>query len=177
MAVMEHLPPINAELTKSESLIFLAGPIQGAPDWQADATTTLRQKWAATNLHHDLHIANPRREYLDGTFDWDMQVDWEELHLERSARNGAVLFWLAKQDFSLPYEIGRSYAQTTRFEYGDMTRRKMLIPSTQIVIGIEPGYVGSERYYRKRASRFSDMPVYDDLEMACDALVKVVERK
>lgn len=177
MSVIEHLPPTTLNFTKSEQLLFWAGPIQGAPDWQSRASSIIREMYSSHDSYTDLHIANPRREYLDDTFDWDKQVEWEEDGLERAARNGGVLFWLAKHDPSLPYEKGRAYGQTTRFEYGDMIRRKLLIPSTKIVLGIEPGYVGSERYYRKKAAKFPDMEVVNDLEAACSALMAVIERR
>lgn len=174
MRTIEHFPPEDHSLHDADKLLFSAGPIQGAPDWQSRATGLYTEIVANIGTDSEImHIANPRREYLDDTFDWDAQVDWEEHNLERAATNGGSLFWLAKRDYDLPYEEGRAYAQTTRFEYGDMTRRKMCIPSTNIVLGIEPGYKGSERYYVRKANKLG-IEVVDDLEAACLALTKLV---
>lgn len=58
------------EIIKTEGpVIFLAGPIQGAPEWQADAG----------NLIHEINptviVASPRRDYPEGTFVYERQVD------------------------------------------------------------------------------------------------------
>jgi hypothetical protein len=176
MLVTKHFPPDYKQVNDFDPLGFLAGPIQGAPNWQKHATETismLYEKQAEIGSH--LQIANPRREYLGTDFDWDAQVEWEEVHLERAARNGAILFWLAKQDLTLPYEQGRAYGQTTRFEFGEAIGWKKYDPTISIVLGIEPGYIGSERYYRKKAAKFEDIVVTDDLDIACAALVKTIK--
>jgi len=54
-----------------DNIIFLAGPIQGAPDWQS----------TAADIIHDLDgsavVASPRKDYEPGTFVYERQVDWE----------------------------------------------------------------------------------------------------
>ncbi len=60
------------------ALIFLIGPIQGAPDWQADAVRIIHR------INKSIHIASPRRDagsYGRGDFGPDLyaqQVDWEK---------------------------------------------------------------------------------------------------
>src|SRR5262245_33721694 len=91
-------------------LVFLAGPIQGAPDWQSQAVSAL------AGLAPGLHVANPRRVYLPGQFEFDPQVDWETHHLRRAAADGVILFWAAKE---VEHDCARAYAQTTRFELAE----------------------------------------------------------
>ncbi|MEO2088207.1 MAG: nucleoside 2-deoxyribosyltransferase domain-containing protein, partial [Gemmataceae bacterium] len=91
-------------------VVFLAGPIQGAPPWQADAIRHLHE------LLPELHVANPRRGYSPGEFDYAAQVDWETHHLRRAAAGGVILFWLAKEH---THFCERAYAQTTRFELAE----------------------------------------------------------
>lgn len=161
MAV-EHQPPDELMLLERDPLYFLAGPIQGAPDWQAQAVEIIDALAPARAAH----IANPRRAYVDGTFVYEDQVTWEDRGRARAAKCGAVLFWLAAKDESLPYEAGRSYGQTTRFEFGEAMGWLAYDPYVRLSIGIEPGYIGSERYYRHQAARFS-LPVHATLEDTC----------
>lgn len=165
LVIIEHQPPRPIETQPDDTLIFLAGPIQGAQNWQAKAVDYINR-----TVTDDLHLANPRRDYLEGTFDYEQQTSWEDTGRWRAARRGAVVFWLAAQDFSLPYEDGRAYGQTTRFEFGEATGWLKYHRSTRIILGIEPGYAGSERYYRHQAKRFQ-LPVYSTLEETLDQAV------
>lgn len=119
-------------------VIFLAGPIQGAPDWQSQA---IEQIHASCNGV----IANPRRRYLDGEFDYAKQVDWETSQLNRAAKNGVIMFWLAKEE---THDCDRAFAQTSRFELAEWKVRHQM-EGTKLVVGIEPGFT-NERYIRRR---------------------------
>ena len=165
---IEHQPPDTLSLDPSERLYFLAGLIQGAPDWQAEAFNALDD----IAPKRTIHVANPRREYIGIRFDYDKQVEWEERNLLRASRNGGILFWLAAQDPDLPYEVGRAYGQTTRFEFGEAIGWMRYDPAINIALGIEVGYVGNERYYRKKAASFN-INVNTTLERTVDALMKV----
>jgi hypothetical protein len=120
-------------------LVFLAGPIQGAPDWQADAV-----RWFGERAP-DVAIASPRRHYAPREFDYAAQVDWETHHLRQAAERGVILFWLARQAVAVP---GRAYAQTTRFELAEWKVRHER-DGARLVVGIEDGFSG-ERYVRRR---------------------------
>jgi len=99
-------------------VIFLAGPIQGAADWQTDAIQII-------NKHApDLYVASPRqtiKSLSDFTKEmYNTQVDWETYHLREAGKNGVVLFWLAKE---FEHRCNRAYAQTTRFELAEWKLR------------------------------------------------------
>ena len=138
-------------------VVFLAGPIQGAPDWQTDAVRTLAE------LAPALTVANPRRDYPPGAFDYAAQVDWETAHLRRAAADGVILFWLAREVVPVP---GRSYAQTTRFELAEWKVRHER-DGTRLVVGIEEGFSG-ERYIRHRFGQDCPrVPLVSSLSEAC----------
>lgn len=142
-------------------LIFLAGPIQGAKDWQSDAVKYLQ------SLDDALFITSPRRtddsseyyseeKYLE-------QLDWEEYHLKKAWRNGVVMFWLAKE---FQHRCDRAYAQTSRFELGESKVRHE-VNWSKLVVGIENGFSGG-RYIRRRFSKdCPDVPLKDDLRETC----------
>src|SRR6516225_6635384 len=91
-------------------LVFLAGPIQGAPLWQHEAIRLIAQ------ISPTLHIANPRRDHSLDEFAYDLQVDWETHYLKRASADGVILFWLARET---DHDCSRAYAQTTRFELAE----------------------------------------------------------
>ncbi|MEI7741914.1 MAG: nucleoside 2-deoxyribosyltransferase domain-containing protein [bacterium] len=146
----------------SGPLIFLAGPIQGAPDWQSLATTYIQSKNAG------LHIASPRTPPpWHGRF--DEQVDWEHYHLRYASGNGVVMFWLAKEE---EHVCERAYAQTSRFELGWHMARYML-EDANVVVGIEKGFSG-EQYLRHTLLRqASGIPVLTSLENTCDVAINL----
>ena len=133
-------PPDYPEL--AGPVVFLAGPIQGAPEWQADAVRLLGE--AAPHLH----VANPRRDYVPGEFAYDAQVDWETYHLRRAAADGAILFWLARE---ASHACDRAYAQTSRFELAEWKVRHER-DGIRIVVGIEDEFTGA-RYIRRRLAQ------------------------
>ncbi|MBS3148784.1 hypothetical protein J4219_07925 [Candidatus Woesearchaeota archaeon] len=145
--------------------IFLAGPIQGAPNWQAIAVQYLLSK------REDLLIANPRADLSDGKLShtFEEQVDWETYHLKQAGHDGAILFWLAKET---EHFCTRAYAQTTRFELGEWRMRHSR-DGALLVIGIESGFT-NERYIRHRLKENPDIPVRSTLEETCDAALKLI---
>jgi hypothetical protein len=156
-------------------MLFLAGPIQGAPDWQSEAISLIKERQNDFELSR-LHIANPRREYIDGTFSYPEQVAWEKRNILRAAKYGAVLFWFAKQDPTIEYESGRAYAQTSRVEFGRVCGWKDYALNLKLIIGIEPGYTGSERYFRTCADEHH-LTVYEDLASSTNAALELISRR
>jgi hypothetical protein len=150
-------------LTADGPLVFLAGPIQGAADWQRQAAAFLR---AAAP---DLHVANPRHDLPSGAFSYEAQVDWETYHLRRAAATGAILFWLARE---AEHFCERAYGQTSRFELAEWKVRHER-DSAQLVVGIEEGFSGA-RYIRRRfAQDCPRVPLVASLEDACRAAVEL----
>lgn len=155
------------ELTPLEGpVIFLAGPIQGAPNWQEEAIAYFQQ--AAP----DIHIASPRRVYLPGKFNYAKQVDWETHFLNRAAEQGVVLFFLAKEAERVE---GRAYAQTTRFELGEWKAKHQWL-GTRLVVGIEEGFTNA-RYIRRRLMQdCPNIPMSSLLAETCEAAIRLARQ-
>jgi hypothetical protein len=144
-------------------LLFLAGPIQGAPDWQAEALA-----WFQAHAPN-LAVASPRRQYPPGVFEYTAQVDWETYHLQRAAQRGVILFWLPREAVNVP---GRCYGQTSRFELAEWKVRHER-DGVRLVVGVEEGFSGA-RYIRHRFSQDCPaVPLVASLEAACRAAVKL----
>jgi len=147
-------------------VVFLAGPIQGAPDWQAEAIEIIHE------MDSGLVVASPRKEYEPDTFVYDRQVDWETHYLNRAAKLGAIIFWLANQVEETP---GRSYAQTSRFELGEWKQRHQQ-DGTNLVVGIEEGF-GNARYIRRRLSQdCPDVSLHDSLYDTCEVTIDLLRQ-
>ena len=160
------IPPEYKEL--SGPSIFLAGPIQGAPDWQAEAIEILKK------ISSVVHITSPRRPARAlGEFsekDYHGQVEWEHHYLDYAAEHGVILFWLAKEAEQI---AGRAYAQTTRFELGEAIARHYL-KGIKVVVGIEKGF-SNERYLRKTIKeKAPNVPMLNTLEDTCRVAVKTI---
>lgn len=162
------LPPNYIEI--DSPVIFLAGPIQGAPDWQARAIEIIKK------LGSGLYIASPRRGVeKKGEFTREMynaQVDWETYHLRKAGENGTILFWLAKEENHL---CRRAYAQTSRFEIAEWKIRHER-DNSNIVIGIEEGFSG-EKYIRRRFSQdCPEVSICSNLEETCKEAIRLIYR-
>lgn len=145
----------------SGNAIFLAGPIQGAPDWQSEAAEIIHK------MNPEIIVASPRKAYKDGKFIYEDQVDWETHYLRRAGDKGVVLFWLAKQVVDTP---GRAYAQTTRFELAEWKMRHER-DGAKLVVGIEEGF-GNERYIKRRLGQDAkNIPILSSLQETCEAAV------
>lgn len=156
------VPPEIVEI--EGQIIFLAGPIQGAPDWQSKAIGYIHK------INRDIAIANPRRAYMDNTFVYEKQVDWETHYLRKAGENGVIMFWLAKE---AEHDCKRAYAQTTRFELGEW-KRSHETEGSNLAVGIEAGFSG-ERYIRRRMRQ--DCPyvkVCSSLEETCEEAVRIL---
>jgi len=160
-----YQPPVYIPETARETpVIFLAGPIQGTGDWQAEARKIIHTK------RPEVIVASPRRDYLPGEFEYGKQVDWETHHLRRAAQNGAILFWLAREEEHVP---SRAYAQTSRFELGEWKIHHQQ-NGVKLVIGIEKGFPG-EKYIRRRFSQdCPEVPILETLSETCARALEVI---
>ncbi len=162
-----HTPPEARPVDRP--LIFLGGPIQGAPDWQKEAIAII----AAAP---DVDVASPRRPaVVKGDFGEDeylKQVNWEHDHLAIAAKRGVIMFWLAAEAEHVP---GRSYAQTTRFELGEAVTVHRYA-GARVVVGIEDGFTNA-RYLRMTIGKKAPaIPICDTLQDACRQAVALARQ-
>ncbi len=147
-------------------VIFLAGPIQGAPEWQTEAASQIHC------LDPGIIVASPRRDYPEGTFVYEKQVDWETYLLRQAGRIGVIGFWLAAQTEETP---GRAYAQTSRFELAEWKMRHEY-EGARLTLGIEDGF-GNARYIRRRFDQdCPDVKIADNLPEMCKNAVELVRQ-
>lgn len=156
------LPPVVEDV--AGPLVFLAGPVQGAPDWQAQAIAVLGK--AAP----EIHIASPRRDYLPGEFSLEEQVDWETRYLRLAALRGAIMFWLARE---VEHFCDRAYAQTSRFELAEWKVHHQRTGAS-IVVGIEEGFTNARYIRRRLAQDCPDLRICSSLTETCEQVLAVI---
>ena len=108
---------------KKQWTAFLAGPMNGAPSWQAQAP-----KVAAKVGIENLTLLNPRT--TDRFFRGTPQVNWETFHLRMC---DVILFWIPPQ--AKVMKPWRYYAITTRLEMAENLAR-----GHKVIIGIDPEF-------------------------------------
>jgi hypothetical protein len=162
-------PNIGGKDRPVEPLIFLAGPIQGAPDWQQPARDLIM---AADSR---IHVASPRRPFRhEGDFTDAMyreQVAWEHYHLRYAAGYGVTLFWLANEETHYP---DRAYAQTTRFELGEAMMRNVVL-GARVAVGFDTSFSNAKYLRLTLAKKAPDIPLCDSLEATCAKAVELIQ--
>ncbi len=144
-------------------VVFLAGPIQGADNWQSDAAKKID--------HEDVIVASPRGVQLDDASHFG-QIDWEHFYLEEAAQRGVTLFWLARE---AQHICTRAYAQTTRFELAEALSRTRY-EGTRVIVGIDPEFSGGRYIEYTINKKYPSVPVYRSLDQACSAAAIVALR-
>ena len=106
---------------KTQWTVFLAGPMNGAPSWQAQAP-----KLAAELGIENLTMLNPRKteRFVTQTY----QVNWETFGLRMC---DVILFWIPPQ--ARPMKSHRIYAITPRLEMAENLAR-----GHKVIIGVDP---------------------------------------
>jgi hypothetical protein len=155
------IPPEHVDT--EDPVIFLAGPITGARDWQKETITML------LSMNDRVFVASPRRPpNREEDFTGDVYIDqiaWETLYLRRAGTRGAVLFWLAREP-AAGHRCDRPYAQTTRFELGEW-KEYARRDGVKLALGMEEGF-SSARYIRRRfADDCPQVRVCTTLEETC----------
>ncbi|VVB79120.1 Uncharacterised protein [uncultured archaeon] len=170
------IPKMNVN-TYGEPVIFLAGPVNRGNGWQNRAIEIIKSQ------NPRIYIAVPDYSgMLDEKWTkwserqgclFDSQLEWEQYYLEIAEKNGAILFWLPKQDGEMPIsrESGftQPYAQDTRPEtgawgWGNLRHN----PKAHVAVGGEEGYSGLRTTRRNFAKYASHIPFRDKLEQVCD---------
>ena len=161
-----YIPPNYHNSEKP--LIFLAGPIQGAPRWQNEAVNFLTKSEA-------IDLASPRYigEKQETIGDWTLnitsqqQIDWETYHLNRAGKNGVILFWLSRED---KHYCERAFAQTSRFELGEW-KQKHLSEGAKLVVGIDERFSGSGYLEYRLSQQCPNISIVRSLPEACQKVL------
>jgi len=168
------LPPNYREI--EGPLIFIVGPIQGAPRWHNSAIEEIQTLCRCMNVaspskHVDekYRTMNPTRFKESPDLESWEQVDWETVYLERAAKDGTILFWLPQEETHI---CKRAYAQTTREELGKWFARKET-RNINIAMAIEKGFSGEQYLRYVLPSEHPGLVIGNTLEDVCHEALKL----
>lgn len=152
--------PNHVDIPEDMPLVFLAGPVQGAPNYHDEFAETL------LTGSDKIAVASPRRTPVDQIrFDSEEQVEWEFESRDRAYELGVTGIWMAAQDMTdMTYPEGRAYAQTTRIEFGETVGRAIYNKDLLSVVGFEDGYNGGSERYMRRLIKRHKLPVVSTKE-------------
>lgn len=154
-------PDLKALQDLDGPLIYLNGPIQGADDWQNEAISLLGE------LAPSVHIASPRALQFKGA--QDAHLIWETAFSARAAREGVILFWLARET---QHHCSRSYAAQLRFDLGEWAVKSQA-GLARLVVGIERGFTGGPYLQRRFALTYPNIPICRSLRQTCAAAAEL----
>jgi hypothetical protein len=155
-------------------LIFLAGPIRGAPDWQSKAIEILLAK------NSNLFIASPRGRLKENIFQYiasgkqdyfPRQRAWERHYIDIASKKGGLMFWLPEQ----ATDIGKKpYASMSRIELGEAIGRYREDNTTRFCAGC-PGNFQDLDAIEDDLMAYAPRLIYDTLEKTCDEVLRLAK--
>jgi len=163
-------------------LVFLEGPVQGAPDWQTPFARRLLE------ASPDIAVAIPRalpgheknlqsKDPLVKESALDRQIAYELLARRRAFQFGSVTLWYAAQDPSIPYPEGRVYGKTSEKEDSEVWGLMVAHPDHPFVVGYEPGFRGrpkNDKDYGNRNHSLIEIPEHDSLDDVFNATIDAI---
>lgn len=160
--------------TKVETpIIFLAGPIRGAPNWQDQAIQIILEQ------QPDLTIATPRRGIRDEISQHILQGNenyfprqraWERHYLDLASRTGAILFWLPGET---EHNCQKSYGAMTRIELGQWMANYRHDKTIKICFGTDGQFSEIDTIEYDLQLDAPDKKVHRTLEETCAEAIRL----
>ena len=151
------------------SLIFLAGPIRGAPEWQEEAIDFIMSKKPET------YVASPRREVRGNVSRYVLsgmdnhflrQREWERYYLDVASQNGSIMFWLPGEE---NHSCSKSYGAMTRLELGQWMTNYRKDNSLRVVFGSDGKFSEIDTIKYDLSLDAPNKVIYPTLEETCSA--------
>jgi len=158
-------------------VVFMAGPIQGTNSkkmWQEEFVENIQKELKDVKTNKNIIFCSPRRlEKPDkDKFVYEEQVEWESYYLEKSAKQGIIVFWLAKEEEKIE---GRSFAQTTRWELSEWWT-KSLQENIKIIVGADKEFEGQRYITYKFKQKNSDFEIINSRKEMVDEITKQIKK-
>jgi len=158
-------------------LIFLAGPIGSAPNWQDEAIGFLFSQ------KPDLVIASPRKgtraniaPYIitGNEFYFSRQRAWERYYIDIASKTGAVLFWLPGE---AEHNCKKVYGAMTRFEAGLVLGWYKYDKGVSFCVGTDGRFSEFDTMLYDFTTDAPDKKINNSLEETCREAVRLAYRK
>lgn len=166
--------------TSSHSpLLFLAGPIRGGGDWQADMAEKimLRAKYATVACPARWSADHRLAEHFHQPFSdaENRQLVWERHYLKKAGVTpnaaGCVIFWLGLESKTQPHPGPEPYAMDTRREIGKFTGLAERGRVRMVVGGHSDFYGLDVILYELRSALGRSFKFHEDMNTLVDAAI------
>jgi hypothetical protein len=158
-------------------LIFLAGPIRSAPNWQDAAIEAILLRNA------DLVIASPRREVGENIKQHLLRGDenvfprqraWERYYLDLASRSGAIMFWLPGES---THNCQKAYGAMTRVELGQWMTNYRHDKSIRFCLGTDGRFSEFGPIKYDLSLDAPDKRIFGSLDDTCSEAIRLSLRK
>jgi len=162
--------------TRTYPVIYLAGPITGAPPWQDEAMRYL------IGRDRDLFVVSPRRQLapdlskevveapLDG---FPNQRIWERHYMAHAAKYGAIMFWLPGEQ---EHTCTRPYASMTRFELGQWLEKYRCNPDIHMCIGTDGKFSEWDTIIQDFSRDAPQLRIFETLKATCKEALDILHK-
>ena len=158
-------------------LVFLAGPIRSAPNWQDKAIEILLSQ------NSDLVVASPKRDVRDKISQYIAIGDnnhflrqraWERYYLDIASKTGAILFWLPEEE---EHNCEKVYGAMTRVEIGQWMTNYRYNRFVRFCVGSDGKFPEMHTIDFDLQMDAPDKKVYSSLEETCAEAVRLACQK
>lgn len=166
------LPKIHTDII-TKPLIFLAGPIRGAPKWQDEAAKIILNKEPLATIASPTRRINENlQKYLaEGTENYfERQRAWERHYLDLASKRGTIMFWLPGE---AEHKCEKAYGAMTRIELGQWMTNYRHDNSIRFCVGSDGKFseLGTILYDLKLDA--PDKKVFGTLEETCEEAIQL----
>lgn len=171
----EEYKCVDSDENKS-IFVFLAGPIEGTNSekmWQEEFITEIQKGIKDIKTTKNIIICSPRRLEKPKNFVYEEQVNWESKYLELAGNQGIIVFWFAKETEKIQ---GRSFARTSRVEYGEWIGKSQLIKKINMIVGYENGFDGFEYIEKKFTNTYPGNQIKTSKKDMIDEIIEKIKK-
>ncbi len=168
--MVELISPNSYSENIDKPLIFLAGPIRGAPKWHQEAIDYLSSK------EDEIMIVSPHRPggIKISSERFSRQREWELHYLDVASKMGAVMFWLPGE---AEHYCNKSYGAMTRLELGEMIASYKTDRSLHFCIGTDGKFSEFDTIKVDMKEYAPYKKIFSSLEETCDEALIIVDQQ
>ena len=172
---------VEIKPTKDAPLFFLAGPIRGGGDWQAEMAKIILNKIPNANITcpSRWNADHPLAQYFYKPFTQanNRQLVWERHYLKQAGLEqnvpGCIIFWLGLESKTNPHPGPDPYAMDTRREIGKFTAFAEMM-NVRMVLGGDRAFYGLDVILFELSEAYKKpFPFYETMEQAVDAGIEI----
>ncbi len=163
----------NRYVEVNGSLIFLAGPIMGAPNWQDEAIDfilTRKPRMTVVSPRRGIRQSIARHILPSEENYFPRQRAWERYYLDLASKTGAIMFWLPRES---EHRCEKVYGAMTRLELGQWMTNYRNNNSVRVCFGSDGKFPELDTVKYDLSLDTPDKDIKTTLEETCLEAIKL----